>query len=105
MLSEVPKHDKLLTTLQSLLQLPATDVAETFQQTAQLVTQALDAEKVDVFLYDPSTESLIAYGTSVTPLGKKEKAIGLDCLPLASGGAGGRGLPNRPNLLDRTSTA
>lgn len=83
---EAPKHDKLLMTLQRLLQLPATDVAETFRQTAQLVTQALNAEKVDVFLYDPGTESLIAYGTSATPLGKKEKAIGLDCLPLASGG-------------------
>lgn len=83
---EVLKHDKLLMTLQRLLQLPATDVAETFQQTAQLVTQALNAEKVDVFLYDPGTESLIAYGTSATSLGKKEKAIGLDCLPLASGG-------------------
>ncbi|GHO48877.1 GAF domain-containing sensor histidine kinase [Ktedonospora formicarum] len=86
MSSEVMKQDKLLTTLQCLLQLPATNVADTFQQTAQLITQALDAEKVDVFLYDPDTESLIAYGTSATPLGKKEISIGLDRLPLSSGG-------------------
>ena len=85
-LSATPKQDGLLETLQHLLELSATDVAETLHQTAQFVTQALGAEKVDVFLYDPSTECLIAYGTSVTPTGNKEKAIGLDCLPLANGG-------------------
>lgn len=81
-----PKREGLLETLQHLLELSATSVAETLHQTAQLVTQALGAEKVDVFLYDPGTESLIAFGTSLTPMGNKEKAIGLDRLLLANGG-------------------
>jgi two-component system OmpR family sensor kinase len=81
-----PRQDRLLTTLQRVLELPVIDLNETLHQAAQLVTQALGAEKVDVFLYDPPTESLIALGTSETSLGKKEQAIGLDRLPLADRG-------------------
>jgi two-component system OmpR family sensor kinase len=87
MLSEnEPKHEALLTTLQRLLELPTTSVSETLYQSAQLVAQALHAEKVDTFLYDPATESLVAYGTSKTPMGTKEQAHGLDRLPLSEGG-------------------
>jgi len=80
------KHELLLRTLQQLLELPATSVGDTLHQSAQLVTAALHAEKVDTFLYDLTTESLVAYGTSQTPMGAKEQAIGLDRLPLAQGG-------------------
>lgn len=82
----VPKHEALLTTLQRLLELPTTSVGETLHQSAQLVAAALHAEKVDTFLYDPDSESLVAYGTSQTPMGAKEQALGLDRLPLAQGG-------------------
>lgn len=82
----MPKHEALLNAMQRLLELPATDVGETLHQTAQLVTQVLHAEKVDTFLYDHATESLIAYGTSETPMGAREKVIGLDHLPLSEGG-------------------
>ena len=80
------KPDRLLTTLQRLLELTATEMGETLQKTVQLVTQALGVEKVDLFLYDAQSRSLIAQGTSVTPMGNTEKAIGLDRLPLANGG-------------------
>ena len=80
------KHEALLTTLQRLLELPITTVSETLYQSAQLVAQALHAEKVDTFLYDPGAESLVAYGTSRTPMGAKEQAFGLDRLPLSKGG-------------------
>ncbi len=82
----VSKHESLLSTLQQLLELPTTSVGDTLHQSAQLVTTALHAEKVDTFLYDPTTESLVAYGTSQTPLGAKQQALGLDRLPLAQGG-------------------
>lgn len=81
-----PKHEALLITLQRLLEFPTTTVSETLYQSAQLVVQALHAEKVDTFLYDPITESLVAYGTSKTPMGAKEQAHGLDRLPLSQGG-------------------
>ncbi len=80
------KPDRLLTTLQRLLELTATEVGETLQKTAQLITHALEVEKVDVFLYDAQSRSLVAQGTSRTLMGNKEKAIGLDRLPLANGG-------------------
>jgi two-component system, OmpR family, sensor kinase len=81
-----PKHEALLTTLQRLLELPTTTVSETLHLSAQLIAQALHAEKVDTFLYDSSAESLVAYGTSKTPMGAKEQALGLDRLPLSQGG-------------------
>lgn len=83
---EKEKPDRLLTTLQRLLELPANDVVETMHKTAQLITQALGVEKIDVFLHDPESRSLIALGTSMTLMGNKEKLIGLDRLPLADGG-------------------
>jgi two-component system, OmpR family, sensor kinase len=82
----VPKHETLLATLQRLLELPTTSVSDTLHQSAQLVATALHAEKVDTFLYDPPSDSLIAYGTSETPLGAKEKVMGLNQLPLRQGG-------------------
>src|SRR5579862_4383402 len=81
-----PKHETLLVTLQRLLELPTTNVSATLHQSAQLVATALQAEKVDAFLYDPPSDSLIAFGTSETPMGAKEKVLGLDQLPLAQGG-------------------
>lgn len=84
--SEIQKQGELLTLLQQFLVLPATNVAGSLQQAAQLLTEALRAEKVDVFLFDPSTQSLIAYGTSTTPMGQHQQALGLDQLPLAKGG-------------------
>jgi PAS domain S-box-containing protein len=53
---------------------------------AQLVSQALGGEKVVVFLYDAAGQNLTAQGTSMTPIGDQEKAIGLDGLPLEDWG-------------------
>ena len=82
----VSKHETLLSTLQRLLELPTTSVGDTLHQSAQLVAEALHAEKVDTFLYDPDTSSLVAYGTSQTPLGAEQHALGLDRLHLDQGG-------------------
>jgi DNA-binding CsgD family transcriptional regulator len=46
----------------------------------------LGADKVDVFLYAPAEQALVAEGTSDTPMGRQEHALGLDRLPLAKGG-------------------
>jgi len=53
---------------------------------AQLVSQALGGEKVVVFLSDTAGQNLTAQGTSMTPIGDQEKAIGLDGLPLEDWG-------------------
>jgi signal transduction histidine kinase len=41
---------------------------------------------VDAFVYDAATATLVARGTSDTPLGRKQHALGLDRLPVANGG-------------------
>lgn len=86
LLSDLSKSDRLFRLLQQLLALSATEVNEAISQTAQLIAQALQAEKVDVFLHDPESQSLKAFGISLTPMGIHERATGLDCISLEQGG-------------------
>ena len=71
---------------QQLLAIQATEVKSALDHASQLVVEAFSADKVDVFLHDPATETLVAMGTSKTPLGEKQKAVGLDRLPVANRG-------------------
>ena len=80
------RQDRLLATLERLLELPATEVKVTLGQAAQLIAEVLAADKVDIFFHDNTNETLVALGTSDTPMGRKQKAIGLDRLPMANGG-------------------
>lgn len=80
------KHDRLLPTLERLLKIEAIEINVTLNEAAQLVADALEAEKVDVFLHDPAIDTLVALGTSNTPLGKRQHALGLDRMPLVNGG-------------------
>jgi two-component system OmpR family sensor kinase len=80
------RQNRLLTMLERLLELPATEVNTTLNQTAQLVAEVLAADKVDVFFHESANETLVALGTSDTPLGRRQRAIGMDRLPLANGG-------------------
>lgn len=80
------RQDRLLATLERLLELPATEVKVTLGQAAQLIAEVLAADKIDIFFHDNTTETLVALGTSDTPMGRKQKAIGLDRLPMANGG-------------------
>lgn len=83
---ESRKRDRLLLTLERLLKMEALEVKATLNEVAQLVAEVLEAEKVDVFLYDASIDTLVALGTSNTPLGKRQHALGLNRLPLTNGG-------------------
>lgn len=77
---------RLLATLERLLQLDATDVTGTLNAAAQLVGEALSADKVDAFLYHPENQTLQVAGLSETPMSRHEVAIGLDRLAIADGG-------------------
>lgn len=79
-------RDKLLATLEQLLAIEAMDLDTVLNQASTLVAAALDCEKADTFLYDPSISSLIAHGTSDTPMGRKQRQLGLGTLPLANAG-------------------
>jgi two-component system, OmpR family, sensor kinase len=80
-------HDaRLLGMLQDLLALEVCGLDEAMQQAAQRLAETLAADKVDVLLHDPASESLVAIGTSDTPMGRREHELGLDVLPIADGG-------------------
>jgi DNA-binding CsgD family transcriptional regulator len=78
---------RLLSTLERLLAIDPTELEPALQESTQIVAEVLDADKADVFLYQPERQSLVAQGSSRTPLGRKQREIGMDRLPLA-----GRGL-------------
>src|SRR2546425_3466854 len=80
------RQDRLLTTLEGLLELSATEVKVTLDQATSLIAEVLGADKVDLFFHDPASSILVALGTSHTPMGRKQRAIALDRLPLANGG-------------------
>ena len=50
------------------------------------MADAVGADKVDVFLYEAESDSLVALGTSDTPMGRQQLALGLDKFPLANAG-------------------
>ena len=77
---------RLLDTLERLLQSPAADLRIALSHAADAVAEALRADKVDAFLYEPSRDSLVAVGTSNQPLSGLQRRLGLDVLPLSNGG-------------------
>src|SRR5215207_10164640 len=81
-----PQHDRLRTTLERLLEIDAIALADALGQAALLIAEALGAAKVDAFLHQPAIDTLVALGVSDTPMGQRQKAIGMDRLPIANGG-------------------
>jgi two-component system, OmpR family, sensor kinase len=77
--------DRLLSTLQRLLLIDAPELRPALNQASTLIGEAVGADKVDVFLYEAATNSLVALGTSDTPMGHRQQELGLDRLPLANG--------------------
>lgn len=80
------RHTRLLATLEGLLAIEATSPKVALAQASSLVTETLPADKCDVFLYEPAVDTLIARGTSDTPMGRHEIALGLNLLPVSNGG-------------------
>ena len=77
---------RLLDTLERLLAIEATELRSALNQSADLLAEALGAEKIDVSLHDPATDTLVALGISDTPMGRRQQQIGMDRLPVANGG-------------------
>lgn len=77
---------RLLATLERLLSIEALDLSVALDAACDLVGDALGADKVDAMLHEAASDSLVAIGTSHTPMGVKQHAIGMHRLPLANGG-------------------
>ena len=78
-----PRRMDRTTTLERLLAIDATTVEAALSAAAALVADALQADKVDALLYDAAADAWSAQGVSPTPLGQRERALGLDHLPRA----------------------
>ena len=81
-----PQDARRVRLLESLLAVDAIGLDEAMTEAAQRLAEVLEADKVDVLLYDEATDALVAVGTSRTPMGRREHELGLDRLPLAEGG-------------------
>jgi signal transduction histidine kinase len=80
------ERDLLLDALQRLIGVQAIELRPALREAADAISAACGAEKVDVFLHDEGSHTLVAVGVSGTPLGAKERSLGLDRLPVANGG-------------------
>jgi signal transduction histidine kinase len=77
---------ELLDTLQRLLEIPAADLKVALSQACDAVAAAVNADKVDAFIYDPESDCLVAQGTSNQPLSAKQIRHGLNVLQVSNGG-------------------
>ena len=73
-------------TLQRLLGIQALTLKDAMNGASDLLAEAMGADKVDLFLHEPETDTLVALGTSNTPIGRQEVRVGLDRVPIANGG-------------------
>lgn len=98
-------QNRLLNTLEQLIEILPLDLDSALDAATLAVAEALRCDKVDAFLYEPSTSTLVARGTSPTPLGQKQHALGLHRLPIANGGrmveVFQTGNPRRAGRVDR----
>jgi two-component system, OmpR family, sensor kinase len=78
--------ERHLATLERLLDIQPTDLKVAMDEVATLLAEMLGTDKVDAFLHEPETDTLVAVGASRTPMGRHQRAIGLDRQPVANGG-------------------
>jgi signal transduction histidine kinase/transcriptional regulator with XRE-family HTH domain len=76
----------LLYTLQRILAIQATSLKETLDQASDMLAEVMNADNIDALIYRADGEALVALGTSNTPMGRRQRQIGMDSLPVANGG-------------------
>ncbi len=76
----------VLALLERLQQMDAADLSGALQHATDVLAVTFAAEKVDAFLYDAALDRLVTLGTSATPLGRRQHALGLHHLPVSQGG-------------------
>jgi two-component system, OmpR family, sensor kinase len=84
--NESERRELLWSALEKLFELPAAELQSTMMSVSQLLAQLFEADKVDIFFLEPSSQTLVAAGVSDTPMGRKQKSLGLNRLQLANRG-------------------
>jgi hypothetical protein len=80
------QDDRLFLLVRRLLGIRTIELRATFTEAATIIAEAVAADEVDVFVYEPPRSSLVALGTSRTRMRERQLALGPDVLPLANGG-------------------
>jgi two-component system OmpR family sensor kinase len=97
-----------LVALERLLEITATELRPALDQATLITAEVFGAEKCDVLLYEVATDTLVAMGTSDTPMGREQRRAGLDRLPLANGAPAvvvfQTGIPYRTGHADQDPT-
>jgi len=75
---------RVLELLERLMALGPAPLDVVLSQSADHIAQVMQCEKVDAFVLDAHTQSLVAIGTSRTEMAQRQKSLGLDRLPLAN---------------------
>jgi two-component system OmpR family sensor kinase len=78
-------EDRLLPLLERLFAIAPSQLDLMLSECAELIGGVVAAEKVDAFVYDAASNSLVALGTSRTELAQLQKNLGLHRLPLVNG--------------------
>jgi hypothetical protein len=68
----VSTSERLLATLERLLDIQPTNLKLAMDQVATLIADVLGTDKVDAFLHEPETDTLVAVGASNTPMGRHQ---------------------------------
>ncbi len=84
------RRGQLLVSLQQLLEITDSELRPVLGRSSALVARALDADKVDVLLYEVSSDCLVAVATNDSPMCWRQRDAGLDRLPLMAGGLAAR---------------
>jgi two-component system, OmpR family, sensor kinase len=75
----------LLSLLERLFETPPTSLDQVLSRSADVIGQSLGAEKVDAFLHDAASNTLVAIGTTHTELAQLQRSLGLDRMAIANG--------------------
>ncbi|HLJ66612.1 MAG TPA: ATP-binding protein [Chloroflexota bacterium] len=76
----------LVHTVHRLLAIEAASLRDALTQASSLLAVVMSVDKIDAFVYDPTTETLVAVGWSDTPMGRQQRQIGMNRLPTANRG-------------------
>ncbi len=80
------REDRMLCLLEALHGVRSPELEQILEEVAAHVAGTFGADLAAVFVFRPEVTSLVALGTSPTPLGRRQRALGLDRLPLVNGG-------------------
>lgn len=72
--------------LERLRELKRASLDQALQHATDVLAATFAADKVDAFLCNRELNLLVAVGSSQTPMGARQRQLGLDRLPLAAGG-------------------